>query len=1043
MKDYYFKGSSFVVENYLQKPTFSNFLPGVAGKKGIPLWAFYVNRGQGISGFGIQDKNGPIMEFTPANKAYESVGQIGFRTFLKVDQTYYEPFSPDALNPHRMYVNQDGFTIEEDINHLGLKLTIKYFGLPNENLAGLIRRVTLTNISGVSKEIEMVDGLAEILPAGIRNIEFKDISNLLQSWMDVDDLDQDYAFYKLRSSTADESEVVKVLNGNFVFAHHDGKRVRPIVDQENIFGHDNSKRKAYSLINSGVDTIKELEQVTVNKIPCAFIPIKKHLNQGESTHVDTVIGYTHGKEELVSFMEKASNELYLNQKEIEAKEVIEALLKDVSTSTSRHEFNEYIKQNYLDNLLRGGYPYEVGNTIYHLYSRRHGDLERDYNFFSLSPEYYSQGGGNFRDVCQNRRMDSMLNRNVKSFNVKHFASLIQLDGYNPLAVNGMTYTINDEDTRLLLIKKHFNSHKYELLSFLKNKFTPGGLINFVENNNIKVQTSEKEYLDDIIIHAKEEIESVFAEGYWSDHFTYILDLVESYEAIYPDKMKQLLFEENDIKTFDSPIYVLPKDEKSVINTENNIRQYGSILHEDHEKVKKLKMNPWGSNWAKIGDKTFYTNLYTKLLILALNKHSNFDPDLIGVEMESNKPGWNDAMNGVPGLFGSGVSESIELLRIAEFLLAHLQQENLDVPIDVYDLLKELSESHTYKDILHARETYRKNTRFGLKGEYKTLQSYKIRSYLEGLITHIKDKIDLLYKENDTIIPTFLVYDVKSYEEKLDARGNNIKGNYKMPLVNPLSYQRRKLPNFLEAPARLLKTTYDKNKLRTMAANIKQSGIYDKELKMYKTSDSLDMETNEIGRVRAFTKGWLERESNFLHMTYKYLLGLLRAELYEEFFLELEDNLVCFMDPAVYKRSTLENSSFIAPSNNPNKKIHGQGFYARLSGSTVETINIWMIMMTGGNPFKLSNDSLVFRLEPKLPASFFKEDKTVSFTFMKDTEIIIVNKDFVNTYESTRVTKYELINDEEKVVVESDYVNGTLASNIRKGLYKKIKVYIEK
>ncbi|MCF7925007.1 MAG: hypothetical protein K9L26_00535, partial [Candidatus Izimaplasma sp.] len=84
MSEYGFNGRTFIIKNYLKKQTFSNFLPGLAGKKGIPLWAFYVNRGQGISGFGLQNKNHPIMEFTPANKAYESVGQIGFRTFLKV-----------------------------------------------------------------------------------------------------------------------------------------------------------------------------------------------------------------------------------------------------------------------------------------------------------------------------------------------------------------------------------------------------------------------------------------------------------------------------------------------------------------------------------------------------------------------------------------------------------------------------------------------------------------------------------------------------------------------------------------------------------------------------------------------------------------------------------------------------------------------------------------------------------------------------------------------------------------------------------------------
>lgn len=69
--------------------------------------------------------------------------------------------------------------------------------------------------------------------------------------------------------------------------------------------------------------------------------------------------------------------------------------------------------------------------VYHIFSRKHGDLERDYNFFSLEPSTYSRGNGNYRDVCQNRRNDVVMNPKVKDFNVKMFFSLVQADGYNP------------------------------------------------------------------------------------------------------------------------------------------------------------------------------------------------------------------------------------------------------------------------------------------------------------------------------------------------------------------------------------------------------------------------------------------------------------------------------------------------------------------------------------------------------------------------------------------------------------------------------------
>ncbi len=64
-----------------------------------------------------------------------------------------------------------------------------------------------------------------------------------------------------------------------------------------------------------------------------------------------------------------------------------------------------------------------GRIPYYIYSRKHGDLERDYNFFSIEPNVLSQGNGNFRDVLQNRRNDLFFEPDIKAFNVVQFASL--------------------------------------------------------------------------------------------------------------------------------------------------------------------------------------------------------------------------------------------------------------------------------------------------------------------------------------------------------------------------------------------------------------------------------------------------------------------------------------------------------------------------------------------------------------------------------------------------------------------------------------------
>lgn len=102
-----------------------------------------------------------------------------------------------------------------------------------------------------------------------------------------------------------------------------------------------------------------------------------------------------------------------------ARELIKQITKDVKTRTGSKLFDGHVQQMYLDNSLRGGIPVLLGDVddkarslsvdedsrikVYHLFSRIHGDLERDYNDFVIEPTFFSEGPGNFRDVAQNRR----------------------------------------------------------------------------------------------------------------------------------------------------------------------------------------------------------------------------------------------------------------------------------------------------------------------------------------------------------------------------------------------------------------------------------------------------------------------------------------------------------------------------------------------------------------------------------------------------------------------------------------------------------------
>ena len=157
--------------------------------------------------------------------------------------------------------------------------------------------------------------------------------------------------------------------------------------------------------------------------------------------------------------------------------------------------------------------------------------------------------------------------------------------------------------------------------------------------------------------------------------------------------------------------------------------------------------------------------------------------------------------------------------------------------------------------------------------------------------------------------------------------------------------------------------------------------------MYRLNANLEQTTYEIGRIRAFPRGWLENESIWLHMEYKYLLSLLQAGLYEEFFEDFANAAIPFLPPDTYKRSTLEGSSFLLSSANPDAASHGRGYVARLSGSTAEMVSLWNTMFFGPAPFSAGETGLQLRFCPAVPKRLIAGREYISGTFLGHTCVI--------------------------------------------------------
>ncbi|MFH1354741.1 MAG: cellobiose phosphorylase, partial [Candidatus Omnitrophota bacterium] len=538
------KNGEFVIENYNFSKPFANFFPGIAGKYGIPMWVFYVNRGQGIASFGTHNKNRAIMEFISANKAWQLVSLKGFRTFIKLTlgtkTIFYEPFHNGFTNldfdlRNRMVITSGGMTLEEENLSLGLAVKIEFFNIPNDNYAGLARIVTLRNLNRLPKKMQVLDGLPQIIPYGTSDLFIKHLSRTIEAWMNVENLSRGVPFYKLAVEPVDRPEVIHIEEGNFYlgFLYNNSRKpkiIKPIIDPDSIFNPVTDFSCPYQFLSQKYFQYPR-NQSSNSKTPCAFSLIDLSLSPKETISFYSLTGYMRNLDTLNNSIKKIIAPDYILSKKEENKKLIEELQQDISTSSSSREFDLYAKQTYLDNILRGGYPliFKSGRSesVFYLYSRKHGDLERDYNKFSLQPTYFSQGNGNYRDTNQNRRCNVWFNPEIRDEDLVYFLNLLQTDGFNPLVVKGTKFILKKHTDLNSVLKDSLVDEKRipELSSMINKPFTPGELILFIEDNAIKINSTYDEFLNLLLSHATKVQEAEHGEGFWTDHWTYNLDLL--------------------------------------------------------------------------------------------------------------------------------------------------------------------------------------------------------------------------------------------------------------------------------------------------------------------------------------------------------------------------------------------------------------------------------------------------------------------------------------------------------------------------------------
>ena len=421
----------FVLENYDTAPPFSDFLPALAGYYGKPLYAFYVNRGQGIASFGIRSKDFPIMEFNTANKAYQNTPLLGFRTFLQGQRKgrdfLVEPFSPltsriegedsNKLPKRWMYIGSNEMQIQEIDHRLGIETNSSFFILPEEDFGSFVKRTTIRNMRRSEElNLSLLDGLAKIEPAGAElNIWLKNTGRTLEGLMGVYSPYNDtiqMPFYRLSSHPQDNANVQTQQAGHWclsVVEQNDlPSKLLPIIfDQSKVFGQDTTFIRPAALLKHSIGDVIRNPQYGLAKTPSAFAALDSVVLQGGG---EITISTYYGKADHVLDVPMIATRLlqlgFSQYKMSRAREIIEQITACVQTSTSNQLFDRHVQQMFLDNSLRGGIPNILGDLdddarmrnanedkrlkVLHLFSRIHGDLERDYNDFVIEPTFFSE-----------------------------------------------------------------------------------------------------------------------------------------------------------------------------------------------------------------------------------------------------------------------------------------------------------------------------------------------------------------------------------------------------------------------------------------------------------------------------------------------------------------------------------------------------------------------------------------------------------------------------------------------------------------------------
>jgi hypothetical protein len=611
-------------------------------------WMFVSSNGSLSAGRRNADQ--ALFPYYTDDKIRDMVEVTGSKTILVVQKKgrsyLWEPFSERGQGIYQtrrnLYKNfQGNKLIFEEIND-SLTLTFRY-GWFNSNRFGFVRRAWLTNSGSASRQVNLLDGLQNLMPCGTGSQFNLEYSTLLDAYKRSELIPETgLGLCRLSAIPVDRPEPAEALRATTAWSL-------------------GLKRQLTLLSSVQLDCFRQglpLRHETDVRAErgAYFVQAAQHLRPGQVLDWLLVANVNQGASEVASLnrlLRQPARLRKLVQTDIEhgtreLERIVAAA--DGLQKTARPLSNARHYANTLFNVMRGG----IFNDGYKLDPQdllafvTNGDKEitaRHSSFFRSLPKPALYGD---MAAAAAATGDPQLERLCREYLPLTF-SRRHGDPSRPWNRFSIT-TRNPDGTRILNYEGNWRDifQNWEALAVSFPDYVPGMISRFLNASTADGYNPYRITRNGIDWEVVDPHDPWSYIGYWGDHqIIYLLKLLEILEHHNPATLRGFLTREI-FASANVPYRIKPYD-ALLANPKDTV-----VFDPQVEELVQQRVRARGVDGKLIWDKqgnVRLVNLTEKLLVPLLVKLSNFIPEA-GIWLNTQRPEWNDANN---ALVGNGTS----------------------------------------------------------------------------------------------------------------------------------------------------------------------------------------------------------------------------------------------------------------------------------------------------------------------------------------------------------------------------------------------------